>query len=309
MVSFPPTMQAQDDLAALFSRNLTFHPESQTPPKVEEELKQTPDPAPTNAAPAPAAAAPIIYSITQHYNHSAHIIRQQQQEPQQEFQEIQRPSSEPPQTEQVTPETVLIQHGVDPSVLSPAQINLFRISEESHQLRLIKIWRAAPPTSTNDNPSLGWTSTTLEQEEQLAQIRWERMEAEQQQQQQQQAMMSLDGTQVQSSDGRWLADSISHQVEPYMMSGYEEMMRREQEREQRDREQREREQAELLRSSGNNYSHYGSAVGSSYKPATDPVYKGFGDDWAREQQMQMENQYGAFQAWGGATESMDMEML
>ncbi|EQB43284.1 hypothetical protein CGLO_18075 [Colletotrichum gloeosporioides Cg-14] len=168
MVSFQPSMQVQDDLATLFSRNLTFNPEvqSQAPLKVEEELKQqTPDPAPANAAP-----APIIYSISQHYTPNAHIVRQQQQEPQPE---VQRPSSEPPQTEQITPELVLAQHGVDTSVLSPAQFQLFRISEEPHQLRLIELWREAPPTSSNDNPTLAWTSTTLEQEEQLARMRYE----------------------------------------------------------------------------------------------------------------------------------------
>ncbi|KAF6806200.1 hypothetical protein CSOJ01_08987 [Colletotrichum sojae] len=301
-------MQVQDELATLFSRNLTFNPEVQnqtSPPKAEEGLKQQfPDPAPTNSAPAP-EEAPIIYSITQHYNHSAHIARQQQQQ-RQNAQELQRPSSEPPQTEQLTPEVVLNQHGVDSSVLSPAQIQLFRISEEPHQLRLIEIWRAAPPTSTNDNLSLAWTSTTLEQEEHLARLRYERMEAEAQQQQN--VVMSLDGTQVQANDGRWLANSIAQHVEPYMMSGYEEMMRRDAERERERELQREREQAEF-RNSGN-YSHYGSVVGSSYKPATDPVYKGLGDDWAREQQMQMqmENQYGAFQQFGrpvGNVDAMD----
>ncbi|TEA10829.1 hypothetical protein C8034_v008593 [Colletotrichum sidae] len=296
-------MQVQDDLAALFSRNLTFNPEVQThtiPPKVDEEIKQQAfDPAPTNSAPA-SETAPIIYSITQHYNHNAHIARQQQAA------QVQRPSSEPPQTEHVTPEAVLSQHGVDPSVLSPAQIQLFRISEESHQLRLLEIWRAAPPTSSLDNPSLAWSSTTLEQEEHLAGMRYERLQGEKQQQE---AVMSLDGTQVQSNDGRWLASSIAHHVEPYMMTGYEEMMRRDHEREEREREQREREKAEFNCNSGN-YSHYGSAVGSTYKPATDPVYKGFGDDWAREQQMHMENQYGAFQQFGGPTGNIEaMEIL
>ncbi|GKT89368.1 hypothetical protein Ct61P_07218 [Colletotrichum tofieldiae] len=256
-------MQAQDDLAALFSRNLTFNPEIQShvqPPKAEEELKQAPDPAPTNAAPTP---APIIYSITQHYTHSAHVARQ-------------------PQSQDVP-----VQH--------PALPNLRR----THQLRLIEIWRAAPPNSSTENPSLAWTSTTLEQEEQLAKLRYERMEAEKEQRQQN-AVMSLDGTPVQSDDSRWLANSISHQVEPYMMSGYEEMMRREYEREQ------------VEARSSSNYSHYGSVSG--YKPATDPVYKGFGDDWAREQaiqmQMQMENQYGAFQHFGGQAGNMEaMEIL
>ncbi|KAJ0159794.1 hypothetical protein CTA2_9098 [Colletotrichum tanaceti] len=298
MVSYTPIMQAQDDLAILFSRNLTFNPEVQSqvqPPKPDEQLHQTTDPAPANPASTP---APIIYSITQHYTHSAHIARQQQAQDV----PVQRPSSEPPQTEQLTPEIVLSQHGVNPSVLSPSQIQLFRISEEPHQLRLIEIWRAAPPASSTDNPSLAWTSTTLEQEEQLAKLRYERMEAEKEQQQHQQnAVMSLDGTQVQSDDSRWLASSISHQVEPYMMSGYEEMMRREYERER------------VEARSNDNYAHYGSAVGG-YKPATDPVYKGFGDDWAKEQaiqmQMQMENQYGVFQHYGGQAGNMEaMEIL
>ncbi|CRK42858.1 hypothetical protein BN1708_016948, partial [Verticillium longisporum] len=82
--------------------------------------------------------------------------------------------------------------------------------------------------ANDDNPALAWTSTTVEQEELWARLRYERMiEAERQT-----AVMSLDGTAVQSqsSDGRWLATNISQNVEPYMMSGYEELMRRENER-------------------------------------------------------------------------------
>ncbi|CRK39386.1 hypothetical protein BN1723_004590 [Verticillium longisporum] len=117
------------------------------------------------------------------------------------------------------------------------------------------------------------------------------------------AVMSLDGTAVQSqsSDGRWLATNISQNVEPYMMSGYEELMRRENER-----------QAPKPKDV---YSPYGSSVGG-YSQATDPVYKSTGQDWSRLQQerqlqMQMENQYGSYQQqqFGGPVgnvEAMDV---
>ncbi|OLN97005.1 hypothetical protein CCHL11_02072 [Colletotrichum chlorophyti] len=308
-------MQVQDDLATLFSRNLTFNPEAQNAvqtAKAEEEPGQPAVPNPTDAAQTPAASAPpLIYSISQHYNHSAHIARRTEQP----VQETQRPSSEPPNSD-IDVGVVLRLQGVNPEILSQSQLELYRVSNIDDQNRLVNIWLAAPPTSSMENPSLAWTTTTLEQEERLGKLRYERMEQEKQlqqqiqeeqrlhqlQQEQQNAVMSLDGTQVQSNDGRWLASSISNHVEPYMMSGYEQMMRREYEREQLE-----------ARSTGN-YSHYGSAVGSNastYKPAIDPVYKGFGDDWAREQQMQMrmENQYGAFQQYGGPSGNVDaMEM-
>lgn len=311
MVSFPPNMQANDDLSALFSRNLTFNPELQ--PRVQAQA-QAQSMVPKSMVDEPQQATqdrtietskstpePIVYSISQHYIHSYHVP-QEPAEPQQQpvqVQEPQRRSSEPPQSDQLTPEVVLAQHGVNPAVLSPSQIQLFRISEMPQKERLVELWRVAPPTSNDDNPALAWTSTTVEQEELWARLRYERMiEAERQT-----AVMSLDGTAVQSqsSDGRWLATNISQNVEPYMMSGYEELMRRENER-----------QAPKPKDV---YSPYGSSVGS-YSQATDPVYKSTGQDWSRLQQeqqlqMQMENQYGSYQQqqFGGPVgnvEAMDV---
>jgi hypothetical protein len=87
--------------------------------------------------------------------------------------------------------------------------------------------------------------------------------------------MSLDGTQVQAVDGRWVRNS-EPEVEPYMTSGYEELMRRERERETQDSQPR---------------STYGL-----YSHATDPVY--MGPDYAREQQLlEMATQYGAYQGF------------
>lgn len=223
-------------------------------------------------------STPITYSISQHYTHSAHLHRQavsqaqqEQQQPAHETHQHQRRSSEPAQTEQLTAEMVLSQSGVDPTVLSPSQIQLFRISDPPQQARLVELWRVAPPTSNQDNPSLAWTTTTYEQEELWAKVRYDRALEATRTRQHDNLIMSLDGTPVQTDDSRWLASS---NVEPYMMSGYEELMRRDQERQQR-------QQAES--SPPNVFSHFGSAVGTTrnqaYSRATDPVYKGSIGDW------------------------------
>ncbi|ROT37201.1 hypothetical protein SODALDRAFT_334283 [Sodiomyces alkalinus F11] len=312
MVTCRPNMQVHDDLAALFSRNLTFRPELQSqalvgtqvqapeqPSTAVEEnpmidsLRESPTQATSTLPNSNPEPKPITYSISQHYTHSAHLhrpavsqVRQEEQSAAtQDVHQQQRRSSEPPQTEQLTAEFVLSQNGVDPTVLSRSQHQLFRISDPDQQARLVELWRVAPPTSSQDNPSLAWTTTTYEQEERWAKLRYDRsLEAERARQNGNFAM-SLDGTPVQIEDGRWLASS--NNVEPYMMSGYEELMRREQEREQR----RQRQQAEG-RSPKNVYSHFGTAVGSNnsqaYSRATDPVYRGSAGDWPVQQQQQQQ---------------------
>lgn len=270
-------MQVHDDLAALFSRNLTFNPELQAQQALlskpaDNEPKQLPsDPVPE------ISSSPITYSISAHYTHSAHIPRQPTQAvDQQQGQEPQRRASEPPQSEHAALETIFVQNGLNCSVFAPSQAELFRTSEEHQRQRLLEIWKAAPPTSELDNPSVAWSTTTLEQEEQWAKMRYERLPSTQTQPQQ--TTMSLDGTQVQSSDSCWVSTSPA---EPYMMSGYEELMRRDQERQAAAKRAKE------------SFSPYGSSVGHRYSHSTDPVYMNTASDW--QQQMQMENQYGSFQ--------------
>ncbi|KAI1852248.1 hypothetical protein JX266_002426 [Neoarthrinium moseri] len=260
-----------EDLAALFSRNLVLQ---QQPIQSREEPKPEPEP------------EPITYSISQHYTHSAHILHEP--EP---VVERERPSSEPPQTQQPSAELILTHHGVDPAALSSSQMELFKTAEEGQKLRLIELWRICPPSNPQENLASAWSNTSVEQEEMLAQLRYERKLEEDAQKQHQ---MSMDGTPltpVQTGQGEW-SGTISY-MEPYMMSGYEEMARREYEESVR------RQQEEAMNRPKNVYSHFGSAVGGpTYRPATDPVYN---SDWTRQQQA-MENQYGAFQMGG------DMEL-
>jgi hypothetical protein len=251
------------------------------------------------AAPEPAAAPvqesneerKIVY-ISQHYTHSAHIARQETQ--------TTRPASKPPLSEHAAVERVLREHSVDPSGLSSAQLELFKTVDTPQQLRLIELWRACPPTSSTNNPTLAWSTTTVDQEEALARLRFEqqqllRQELEMDLQPEEteietdrETVMSLDGTPltpIQAGDGRWiggptLATSAYDYMEPYMMSGYEEMARREYE------ESARRAYAEscapLVKENNNNSNTSMSAPAAllaggpcmTFNPAhADPVYK------------------------------------
>lgn len=254
-------MQAQEDLAALFYRNLSL----QNPPLQPEPSIQVTQP-----------EEPIIYSITQHYHHSAHLAAQR----------AARAVSEPSTTDQQTTEIILARHGVDVSTLFPSQIDLFKTADSSQQMRLVELWRISPnTTSSTIAQDLGsWHPTSFQQEEALAKLRLERqmMEERASRNQLDEDVMS-DGelsnaplTPVQGGDGRWGAP----QPEPYMISGYESLAAR-------DYELSSAHQPKDV------YSHFGTAVGGpSYNKATDPVYRN-NQEWARDTQQQqqaMENQ-------------------
>lgn len=276
-------MQVQNDLAALFSRNLNFNPDFR-PSAPQEQPRQEPDP----VAP---SAQPIVYSISQHYTHSYHVAKPSQQPEASSTQaNVQRPSSEPPQSDVLSPETILRNHGVDPSVLMPAQIELFRTADQPQQLRLMELWSICPPSRSEAIPALAWCNTTIEQEEHLTRIRYERLQQNQD--------MSLDGTVVQVSNNGGFQQSPP-EIEPYMTSGYAELMRREQERQESETRQKEA------------YSQSGNFVGGpSYTPATDPVYMGSSYVRRDRQHMDMATQYGAFEAFrsGEAMDGMDVIM-
>lgn len=263
-------MQAQDDLAALFYRNLSL----QNPPPQPEPVIQVTQP-----------EEPIIYSITQHYHHSAHLAAQR----------ASRPASEPGTTDQQTTEIILARHGVDVSTLFPSQIDLFKTADSSQQMRLVELWRISPNAAGSAfAQDLGsWHPTNFEQEEAMAKLRLERqmMEERASRSQLDEDVMS-DGeisnaplTPVQGGDGRWGAP----QPEPYMASGYESLAQREYE-------------LSAQQPTKDVYSHFGTAVGGpSYSKATDPVYRNVNethyrsanDEWAhhtQQQQQAMENQ-------------------
>ncbi|KAL2137010.1 hypothetical protein VTI74DRAFT_10486 [Chaetomium olivicolor] len=315
MAAVYATMQPQEELAALFSRNLTLNPMAQP----------IPVPAPASEPVQALQEERKIVYISQHYNHSAHIARQEALPPPQ-------PASESARTEHEAVERVLREHSVDPSGLTSAQLHLFKTVDMPQQLRLIELWRVCPPRNNNptaSDPSPTWapTTTTLDQEEALARLRYEEQQREQELIDQQlqlemqmddhshvppppssppETVMSLDGTPltpIQAGDGRWLGESSAsyHYMEPYMAAGYEEMARREYEE-----SVRRAYYAETVAPSKQSTmcEHVVPGAGSAggmptFNPShADPVYKttnvGVGMDYARE--AAMADRYGRLMA-------------
>jgi hypothetical protein len=292
MVAFvQPAVHGPDELALLLSRNLVINPELANSLHQQQQLLAQNNPAPTNTTRSlePPATAPIVYSISQHYHHSAHIARQPQQQPPSEPEQPERPSSEPPQSEQEAIENLLRNNGVNPAELNPAQLQLFRMADNPQKLRLVELWNIVPPKKEGDDPTLAWTSTSLEREEHLAKMRLDAHIQEQLA-----AEMAVEekttATSGQDGQGRWAANTYQHYMEPYMAKGYD---------------------IDQVLEDGcpredTPYSTFG--VGHAYRPATDPVYNR--QDWQSQVQVQMENQYGAFEAARGQAGLGDaMEIL
>jgi hypothetical protein len=242
-----PKMQSPEELASLFSKNMTLDPIQ----VAHEEAK-------------------IVY-ISQHYTHSSHLAR----DPIEPAQPTPRPASEPAQSEHELVLQVLRTHGVDPSGLSVSQLHLFRSADTAQQVRLVELWRICPPTNNENNHTAAWNFTTVEQEEALAKLRSD------QQQQDNESVMSLDGTPltpVQSGDGRWVGieTQTQHYMEPYMTSGYEDMARREYE-----------ESARRALAEASFQGHKGAVLSTSYRKATDPVYNSVSPcGWDQQAQME-----------------------
>ncbi|KAJ5946996.1 hypothetical protein N7466_000011 [Penicillium verhagenii] len=70
---------------------------------------------------------PISYSISQHYHHSTHIVS--------------CPNPQPQAIADPTPIEILQQHGLDPSTMSPRQLDLFKNADVEQRHRLIQTWQ------------------------------------------------------------------------------------------------------------------------------------------------------------------------
>ncbi|KAK8148274.1 hypothetical protein G3M48_010559 [Beauveria asiatica] len=266
-------MQVPDELLALFSRNLTFNPELQAAMANEQAQQHQ-----QQAASAPSQP---VYSASQHYTHSYHVFKPRSQDVENEArQAFQRPSSAPLENDVSQAEAILRSHGVEPSLLTPSQLQLFTTADDAQKLRLLELWSICPPNGAQNIPALAWSSTSLDQEEHLARVRYQR--------EQQMNSAIEEPSMEQIASGHWTQPS---EPEPYMTSGYEELMRREHERNTDKRV-------------SNAYCHLGAAA--TYNKAVDPIY--MGPDFVREQQqMEMASQYGAFEQFRGA-EAMDVLM-
>jgi hypothetical protein len=235
----------QDELAQLFAANMHL---SQNAP----QQMQLPQPEPVPQQKEQEAPKAIVYASS-HYTHSHHVVPT-------------RSASEPALRTHIELSelgAILLRNSINPEMLFPSQVELFQNADDDQRLRLLELWRISPPQGRQGYPEgseynmsrqlYDWPPTSLAQEEAMAKLRYEKCQQEEQK-------------------AREL--STSPQVaEPYMMSGYDMLAKREYEQ---------------------------SAKEPSYNQATDPVYNNSNSSssglWQKDvgSMSDMENNYGAY---------------
>jgi hypothetical protein len=283
----------QDELAELFSHHMNLQnptppPQTVTQPIAEPQIRASSEPPPTAAAAQPVQQQqqqqqPIVYASS-HYYHVAHIV-----------------APKPPPTPTPSDEELiemLTRNWIDPASLQPAQANLFRNADHDQRLRLLELWRISPPSGN----ASALADTSLAQEEQMARERYERMMHERGTdphfdthiQPDTTAFARDDDNMVTSDSAAAMATSSllsshhvpgspdSHrQAEPYILSGYEQLAKRE----YNDSIAAADAATRSLREST-----------SGYNQAIDPVYNGPLWEKRADGIQDMENRYGNFAA-------------
>ncbi|KAF9730672.1 hypothetical protein PMIN06_004165 [Paraphaeosphaeria minitans] len=261
----------QDELAQLFSAHMRL---SQNQHNGAQDSQVAPQEQPAQQQ--EQASQPIIYA-SQHYTHSYHVAptRQLDQEPE-------KTHIEPSELY-----AVFVRNSIDPSLLFPSQIDLFQNADNDQRLRLLELWRISPPSGSSASQLYDWPPTSLAQEEAMAKLRYEKMIEERVQQDeiqeyQQQLAQSMDrstDTAAVQASREMLPGSPDAAAEPYIVSGYDMLARRDYE--------------ESAKSAGNHLRE-----STTYNQATDPVYIHTGQTGLWEKNvgstLDMENQYGAF---------------
>ncbi|KIV99155.1 hypothetical protein, variant [Verruconis gallopava] len=250
-------MRQQDELAGLFARTMTFS--NPTPPPEEKQQPKPPSEEPRK-----------IYASMHYVPPTSFSLQTPQSSPEPET----RPLSDNEIAE------MLVQNGIDPHSLFPSQVSLFRNAEADQRNRLMELWRISPPNlGAYDiaKEQATWLETTLQREEEVARLKYER------------AVIEAQGI-GSPHDAIAAVDQISRPAsapearsppatsgfgastaEPYMTTGYEMLA------------QREYDRSEGLYSES-----------ATYRQATDPAYRG-GGNWNKNMQ-DMENSYGAYAA-------------
>jgi hypothetical protein len=270
----------QEELSQLFSAHMSLN---QAPPIPQAHHQE--EPAQEQPQEQPQVSQPIIYA-SQHYTHSYHIVPTQVQQPARTHIELSEL------------ESILLRNSIDPSLLFPSQVDLFQNADDDQRLRLLELWRISPPQGRQGYPDgtdynksrqlYDWPPTSLAQEEAMAKLRYERLEEERIQQEEiQKHQQELDQSMEQSAAVHETRDVLAmspSNAEPYIVSGYDMLAKREY----------EASASSHLQES----TRYNQATDPVYS-YIDPVYKpggGNGGLWEKNvgSMLDMENQYGAF---------------
>lgn len=218
----------------------------------------------------------INYSISQHYNHSAHVV--------QAINANQASAAhvvEFPQTGLSIYQT-LAQHNIPPSSLLRSQLTLFEQADDDQRSRLIQLWSISPPSyTTNEGQDLAgrlveFQTSTLEREEEIAWLRHQRSASREQ-------YHDENGLSGGIQSGRYAFEGTDHHgAEAYITSGYELLAQRDY-----DQQQKKTVTANLSPS-------VGLILGDRYNHATDPVYERNGQQPEVLGKRPTEHQYGMF---------------
>lgn len=259
----------QDELAALFQQSLNFQTPAAEPEPVQQAQEQGHD------IEIETHHQPIIYASTHYTPNTTHLSRTHSAPP-----NLATPP--PPPSKDPALIALFARHAIDITALSPGQLTLFTgaATDPDQQLRLLELWRITLPAATDDG--VWTTATNLEMEERLARERWERMNHRPAHINTTTAadmdMMTDDET---SSPTSTLASPTGMPgtcgAEPYMMSGYEMLAKREYE-------------------------------GGSNQKATDPVYKAAVENQYGAFQAMREYGYESRGWFGGAAGDEEMVM-
>jgi len=258
----------QEELVGLFARQMTFSnptpPPEEPIPVVSVQQTQT-------------VSIPVVYA-SQHYTPNRHVVPVRFNTPPEPQVTVQQEQQQNLSDEQLI--ELLQQNSIDPQQLFPSQVHLFRNADADQRLRLLELWRISPPNlGSIDIHQLhaAWQQTDLQKEETLARLRYERRIGNG-------GSPELRNFQEKSSWGAGkepdrpstAPEQKTHIAEPYILSGYEQLAKR-------DYERQSQQQTLPLQES------------TRYNQSTDPVFQQQSGLWQKNTQ-DMENQYGTFQA-------------
>ena len=219
------------------------------------EVPETPEPSSPASPTFSSQPSPITYSVSQHYHHSSHIVRQDQAVGPEEQQSD--TYSAPTATDT---SNILRSHNIDPFMLSPRQIALFEDAIPEQKSRLIQMWQICLETAERD-PTTGTCFLNDQYQYHVNTLAEDH---------------DMDGM-AEGEDG----DEDGQQyAEPYMASGYEILT-------QRDYELSGRKGYQEFPPSE-------PTTGAPYKLASDPIYQSK-RWWEHTNPQPLEHQYGTFE--------------
>lgn len=164
-----------DELAQLFAQNMQLSQQAaqrQQAQQMQPEPERVQEVSQVSEKQQQSSEQPIAY-ISSHYTGTAHVRHADvASEPSR--------SPPPPYHESFMPEAMaetLRQHSIEPAALLPNQIHLFLNADYEQRLRLLELWRIAPPSYPLEEHLNGtWVSTSVQREEDLARVRYERQQ-------------------------------------------------------------------------------------------------------------------------------------